>query len=127
MVKTIHVKETDSTNNWLKGYQSEAGEDMTVVTTDYQSAGRGCGSNQWESEAGKNLMFSILLHPKVSAKDQFILSMANALALKDQVAERYLLERQEDWRYTDRDLTARSRDQGLHHRYGYQREPTGVP
>jgi BirA family biotin operon repressor/biotin-[acetyl-CoA-carboxylase] ligase len=28
-------------------------------------------------------MFSILLHPKVSAKDQFILSMANALALKD--------------------------------------------
>ena len=83
MVKTIHVKETDSTNNWLKSYQSEAGEDMTVVTTDYQSAGRGCGSNQWESEAGKNLMFSILLHPKVSAKDQFILSMANALALKD--------------------------------------------
>ena len=83
MVKTIHIKETDSTNNWLKGYQSEVGEDMTVVTTDYQSAGRGCGSNQWESEAGKNLMFSILLHPKVSAKDQFILSMANALALKD--------------------------------------------
>ena len=83
MVKTIRIKETDSTNNWLKSYQSEAGEDMTVVTTDYQSAGRGCGSNQWESEAGKNLMFSILLHPKVSAKDQFILSMANALALKD--------------------------------------------
>ena len=70
-------------NETRKSYQSEAGEDMTVVTTDYQSAGRGCGSNQWESEAGKNLMFSILLHPKVSAKDQFILSMANALALKD--------------------------------------------
>lgn len=81
--KTIYLKETDSTNDWLKGYQLEAGEDMTVVTTDYQLAGRGCGSNQWESEAGKNLMFSILLHPQVPAKDQFILSMANALALKD--------------------------------------------
>lgn len=85
--KTIYLKETDSTNDWLKGYQPEAGEDMTVVTTDYQSAGRGCGSNQWESEAGKNLMFSILLHPQVLAKDQFILSMANALALKDVLDE----------------------------------------
>lgn len=83
MIKTIHIKETESTNDWLKSYRPEEGEEMTVVTTDYQSAGRGCGSNQWESEAGKNLMFSILLHPQVSAKDQFILSMANALALKD--------------------------------------------
>ena len=32
--KTIYLKETDSTNDWLKGYQPEAGEDMTVVTTD---------------------------------------------------------------------------------------------
>ena len=87
MNKTIYLKETDSTNDWLKGYQSEVGEDMTVVTTDYQSAGRGCGSNHWESEAGKNLMFSILLHPQVPAKDQFILSMANALALKDVLDE----------------------------------------
>jgi BirA family biotin operon repressor/biotin-[acetyl-CoA-carboxylase] ligase len=83
MIKTIHIKETDSTNDWLRTYKSEEGEEITVVTADFQSAGRGCGTNQWESEAGKNLMFSILFHPQVLAKDQFILSMANALALKD--------------------------------------------
>lgn len=60
------------------------GEGEMVVVADYQTAGRGCGTNTWESERGKNLLFSVLLHPTgVSAANQFILSMANALALHD--------------------------------------------
>ncbi|WP_370641672.1 hypothetical protein [Prevotella sp. E9-3] len=34
--------------------------------TDYQTAGRGCGTNRWESERGKNLLFSVLIHPPSS-------------------------------------------------------------
>ena len=83
-VNTIYIKEVDSTNRWLRDYQPATDEELTVVWTDYQSAGRGCGSNTWESEAGKNLTFSVLIRPQgVPAKEQFILSMANALALKD--------------------------------------------
>jgi BirA family biotin operon repressor/biotin-[acetyl-CoA-carboxylase] ligase len=83
-VNTIYIKEVDSTNRWLRDYQPATDEELTVVWTDYQTAGRGCGSNTWESEEGKNLTFSVLIRPQaVPAKDQFILSMANALALKE--------------------------------------------
>ena len=82
-IKTIYIKEVDSTNNYLAAYPSTDEEEMVVAWTDFQKAGRGCGTNKWESEAGKNITFSVLIHPQqVAAKDQFILSMANALALK---------------------------------------------
>ena len=62
--KIIHIKETDSTNHWLK----EHGEGNMVVVADYQTAGRGCGSNSWESERGRNLTFSMLIHPENSGR-----------------------------------------------------------
>lgn len=78
--KIIFLSETDSTNRWLKEH---GGEENLLVWTDFQTAGRGCGSNQWESQQGQNLLFSVLLHPQgVEAHAQFILSMANAMALK---------------------------------------------
>ena len=79
MVKTLYLEETDSTNDFLRQYTPGEDEDMTVVWTDFQRKGRGQGSNQWESEAGKNLTFSVLIHPdKVRAQDQYIISMAVA-------------------------------------------------
>ena len=79
MVKTLYLEETDSTNDFLRHYMPGEDEDMTVVWTDFQRKGRGQGSNQWESEAGKNLTFSVLIHPdKVRAQDQYIISMAVA-------------------------------------------------
>lgn len=79
MVKTLYLEETDSTNAFLRHYMPVEDEDMTVVWTDFQRKGRGQGSNQWESEAGKNLTFSVLIHPdKVRAQDQYIISMAVA-------------------------------------------------
>lgn len=48
--KIIHIAETDSTNRWLREHDGEA--DMVVVA-DYQTAGKGQGTNSWESERGK--------------------------------------------------------------------------
>lgn len=85
MWRIIHIPETDSTNRYL---HELGGKDDVCVWADYQTAGRGCGTNTWESEQGKNLLFSLLIHPaNVPATDQFILSMANALALKDALAD----------------------------------------
>lgn len=79
MVKTLYLEETDSTNDFLRYYIPEEGEEMTVVWTDFQRKGRGQGANHWESEAGKNLTFSVLIHPdEVRAQDQYIISMAVA-------------------------------------------------
>lgn len=82
--KMIHLAEVDSTNEFLRNYTPQEGEEMTVVTTDFQTAGRGQGKNTWESNAGENLLFSVLTHPKdLPANRQFLLSQAIALAVRD--------------------------------------------
>ena len=81
--KYIFIEETDSTNRYLHDYQSD-GEEMIIVYTDFQTAGRGQGTNHWESERGKNITFSILTHPCwMPVTKQFLLSMAGGLAIKD--------------------------------------------
>lgn len=83
-IKVIRLDSVDSTNTYLMGYKPEDGELATVVTAREQTAGRGQGSNHWESEPGKNLTFSILVHPTmVPVARQFLLSEAGALALKE--------------------------------------------
>lgn len=88
-MKIIKLSETDSTNRYLLDEASAfASEDITVAIADYQSAGRGMGSNTWESETGKNLLFSILVHPVwVPVNTQYLLSMTEALALRDAIAD----------------------------------------
>lgn len=85
-LKIIHIKETNSTNRWLK----ENGKGNMVAVADFQTAGKGCGSNSWESEKGKNLTFSLLIHPiEIHASRQFLISEAVSVALCKTLA-RYL-------------------------------------
>src|SRR5690606_2664881 len=53
-----------------------------VVVTDHQTAGKGQRGNSWEAEPGKNLTFSVLLHPSfLSIDDQFYLYIVTALGI----------------------------------------------
>ena len=80
----IRLTEVNSTNSYLKHYHQAADEELTFVWSDSQTAGRGCGTNSWESEPAKNLTFSMLFHPlTVPPAQQFIISMAHALALRE--------------------------------------------
>ena len=89
----MYVVETDSTNNLLKAaVAADAAwlreERIPVVWTGFQTAGRGQAGNGWESEQGKNLLFSLLLRqPPVPVEKQFLISMLAAVALWDTVAE----------------------------------------
>ena len=83
----IHIDETDSTNRWLVANRTE-GLSPCVVVADYQTAGRGCGTNKWESERGKNLLFSMLIHPtEIPVNKQFVVSMAVANSIAAVVAK----------------------------------------
>ena len=93
--KIIHIDETDSTNRRLKddlaadlhGLVHKKNRPFCVVA-DYQTAGRGCGTNTWESERGKNLLFSILIHPvDLPANRQFLVSMAMANSIAKVVSK----------------------------------------
>lgn len=80
----VHLDEVDSTNRWLL----EHGEGNMVVTADYQKAGKGQGSHTWESASGRNLLFSLMVHPVwLNPKRQFLLSEAWALSLKEVLSE----------------------------------------
>ena len=82
--EVIWLEETNSTNDEIRKSTSSSSRRMSVVVADYQRSGRGQATNQWESEAGKNLLFSIMIHPlMVPVRNQFLLSMAGGLALKE--------------------------------------------
>jgi BirA family biotin operon repressor/biotin-[acetyl-CoA-carboxylase] ligase len=85
----VFMPECHSTNDEaLQLYKAGKGVEGSVVITDNQIAGRGQRSNTWESEAGKNLTFSILLTPHfMLAKDQFYITICVSIAIAE-----YLLE-----------------------------------
>jgi BirA family transcriptional regulator, biotin operon repressor / biotin---[acetyl-CoA-carboxylase] ligase len=59
----------------------------SIIHTNFQSAGRGYSGNSWESDDGKNLLFSIILYPSfLKAYDQFYLSMTVSLGICDFIA-----------------------------------------
>ena len=87
-IDIIRLDKVDSTNTFLRNTECMTSENMVVVTANYQSAGRGQGTNKWESDAGKNLLFSFGVCPsEFPVKRQFILSMAEALAVKNALDE----------------------------------------
>lgn len=89
----IHIEETDSTNRWLK--ECHKGIDPIVAWAEYQTAGKGCGSNSWESERGKNLTFSMLIHPEeIPANEQFRITEITSVALCETLGK-YLDEKVE--------------------------------
>ncbi|MBQ5895546.1 MAG: biotin--[Bacteroidaceae bacterium] len=86
----IRLATVDSTNRYMRDNASELwskhGESgFVVVTAGHQTAGRGQRGNTWNSNAGENLLFSILARPGESLKvtEQFLLSQAVALSLHE--------------------------------------------
>jgi BirA family transcriptional regulator, biotin operon repressor / biotin---[acetyl-CoA-carboxylase] ligase len=84
----VFLPECHSTNTYLLDLVRQNPQpEGTLVITNNQTAGRGQRSNQWHTEAGQNLTFSILLSPKfLSIRNQFLLSKAVALAVADTIA-----------------------------------------
>ena len=76
-----------STNTYLRELNGgDPDYDYEVAVASFQTAGRGQKGNTWESEAGKNLLFSILAHPQgIKVQEQFYISEAIALAVSDSV------------------------------------------
>ncbi len=87
-MKIIRFDEIDSTNSFLHGYHEGDDVETVVAVAEYQTAGRGQGTNHWESERGKNITMSVRVAPKgVKATEQYVLSMCMALAVKDALLE----------------------------------------
>lgn len=83
-IKNIkRFRQIDSTfsaaRNWLESNAPKAG---SVVLAEYQTQGKGAGSNSWHSEMGKNLLLSMILYPDfLDAEKQFHLNKVFSLAV----------------------------------------------
>jgi len=78
-----HFQELTSTNDFaLKCLSQGDAVEGTVISTDYQTAGKGQRGKQWISNRGENLILSIILHPYfVSLQEQFLLTRMTSLAV----------------------------------------------
>ncbi len=84
----IHLTTVDSTNNFVHNFHPEQEEDITLVTADFQTAGRGQRGNSWESEEGKNVVYSLLVHPRNTRPSQmFYISEVAALSVCEALEE----------------------------------------
>lgn len=85
------MKKVGKIINWYKSVgstndvafeNSSRDADKTIYAAEFQTAGRGQKGNRWDSSAGKNLTFSILLKPSfLKAGEQYVLSMVTTLGI----------------------------------------------
>jgi BirA family biotin operon repressor/biotin-[acetyl-CoA-carboxylase] ligase len=84
----IHLQDVDSTNNFAANLIKQTKVvNGTVILAENQFQGRGQSGNKWESEEGKNLIISLILQPKIKAKNQFVLSKMTCLAIIETLQE----------------------------------------
>ena len=88
-MKILRFDEINSTNVYLYDKISEKNDiSDTVVVAAHQMAGRGMDKNRWESEAGKNLLFSIALNVNfLEAENQFKISQAVSVAIVETLSQ----------------------------------------
>jgi BirA family biotin operon repressor/biotin-[acetyl-CoA-carboxylase] ligase len=79
----INLDEIESTNTYATNLLKEIPvADGTLIFTNKQTKGRGQVGNTWQAESGKNLTFSLVLHPGfLPADKQFYLSKITSLAV----------------------------------------------
>jgi BirA family transcriptional regulator, biotin operon repressor / biotin---[acetyl-CoA-carboxylase] ligase len=79
----ISLKRVDSTNNYARLLiDNNELTDETVICTAFQQQGRGQQNNSWESEAGKNLTFTLVLFTKyLKAEKQFYLAQTISIGI----------------------------------------------
>ena len=84
MFRMIELDEVDSTNNFLRHLDTPGDNRMTLVTAEFQTAGRGADTNHWESAKGENLLLSLRVMPSnLPARRMFAISEVAALAVRE--------------------------------------------
>lgn len=80
----INLKEIDSTNNYIK-INYENLPDLTVVTAEYQTAGRGRMGKNFCSPKGTGAYFSLLLKSNISVEISKHLTVIAAVAVLEEL------------------------------------------
>jgi BirA family transcriptional regulator, biotin operon repressor / biotin---[acetyl-CoA-carboxylase] ligase len=85
--RILKLDSVESTNDYVSGILKETKpEEGSVYSSLFQSAGKGIGQNKWESEKGKNLLFSLVLYPSfLPVENQFLISKTVSLGIANYI------------------------------------------
>lgn len=76
-----HFPQIESTNTKARELAEQGAPEGTLVVAEYQTRGKGRMSRPWESPAGQNLLFSIILRPALPPQETFHLIRLVSVAL----------------------------------------------
>lgn len=93
----IHYEEIDSTNTEARRLSKGGAEHGLVIVAEKQTAGKGRRGRNWESPAGRNLYFSILLRPELKPKKAPMLTIVMAYSVAKVLHEQESLPVQIKW------------------------------
>lgn len=80
-------EEVGSTNEIAAQWAAEGAPEGAVVLTDHQTTGRGRLGRTWSDEKGKNLLFSVVLRPELSADRLSLITVAAVLGVSEAVEQ----------------------------------------
>jgi BirA family biotin operon repressor/biotin-[acetyl-CoA-carboxylase] ligase len=98
-MKLIKLDAIDSTNDFLKSMSSQNTIDnYTIVSAEQQTGGKGQRGSKWFSEAGKNLLMSVLVKDFIANYDKvFNLNIVVSLAVIDALKSLHIPDLSVKW------------------------------
>jgi len=94
--KIHYFSEVTSTNDVAKKLATLGAEEGTMVIAEAQTCGRGRLGKGWLSPKG-GLWFSVILYPKVKAKDAFKITFLTAVAIAKTIKKMLKLNAEIEW------------------------------
>lgn len=79
--RVIHYDQIDSTNIEAERRARKGEEQGLIIVAESQSAGKGRRGRSWESPAGENLYFSVLLKPEMNPEKTPMLTLVMAYSV----------------------------------------------
>jgi BirA family biotin operon repressor/biotin-[acetyl-CoA-carboxylase] ligase len=89
--------ELDSTNVYAKNLAREGAPEGTVVIAETQTQGKGRMGRSWHSSSGKNLTFSVILRPRITAHHRGLISLYAGLSVANAVCREADLDARCKW------------------------------
>ena len=89
--------EIDSTNTEAKRLAEQGVPDGTLITANYQSAGKGRRGRTWESPVGNAICMSVILRPDIAPVKASMLTLVMALGVSKAIEKVSGLETQIKW------------------------------
>jgi BirA family transcriptional regulator, biotin operon repressor / biotin---[acetyl-CoA-carboxylase] ligase len=86
--KIYAFESIDSTNTCARALASNEAPEGAVVVADFQTAGKGRLGRTWSATASENLLFSVILRPRIPPEGVNLLPLLTAVAVARAISER---------------------------------------